>query len=346
MEALKLMALYWGVMLIGYLIASRMRHLADRFGFIEKFMTAAIVALVFIMGLKMGANEEVIGSLGTIGIQSVLITVTAVGGSMVFVTMGRKLLHLNRKGMMVSSGMKTSDGGGAETLAKQAAAAMPEDAETGEKNHETSGGGMGMTLLILCFVAVGMAAGYLAVPRLCPDLDAFQAAGDRLLVIGLCVLLALIGFSMGLTGEVVNNLKHAGLRVALIPVLAVAGSLAGGVVYGLVSPLTIREAMAVSAGFGWYTLAPTLLTEAGHAVAGAVSFLHNVIREVLGIIIIPLAAKKIGYLECTAIPGVAAMDICLPIVEKSCNQETVVYSFLTGLLMSASVPVLVPLLIG
>ena len=89
-----------------------------------------------------------------------------------------------------------------------------------------------------------------------------------------------------------------------------------------------------------------MLTEAGFAVAGAVSFMHNVIRETLGIVLIPIAAKKIGYLECTSIPGVAAMDVCLSIVERSCRAETVVYSFCTGALMCVCVPVVVTLAIG
>lgn len=89
-----------------------------------------------------------------------------------------------------------------------------------------------------------------------------------------------------------------------------------------------------------------MITEAGHAVAGAISFMHNVIRETLGIIIIPLAAQKIGYIEATAIPGVAAMDVCMPIVERSCNQETIVYAFCIGASMSLPVPLLVPWIIG
>lgn len=66
----------------------------------------------------------------------------------------------------------------------------------------------------------------------------------------------------------------------------------------------------------------------------------------LGIIIIPLAAQKIGYIEATAIPGVAAMDVCMPIVERSCNQETIVYAFCIGASMCIAVPLLVPLVIG
>jgi len=204
-----------------------------------------------------------------------------------------------------------------------------------------------MTLLILAFVAIGMACGYFAVPKLfAGNMEFFDALCGDLMVIGLSILLGIIGFNMGLTGDMAKNLKGVGLSVIVIPVLAVAGSLAGGAVYGLVSGLSVKEGIAISAGFGWYTLAPGLITEAGYTVAGAISFMHNVFRETLGIIGIPLFAKYIGYLESAAVPGVAAMDVCLPIVERSTRQETVVYSFLTGFLMCLTVPVLVPLIIN
>ena len=81
-------------------------------------------------------------------------------------------------------------------------------------------------------------------------------------------------------------------------------------------------------------------------VASGVSFMHNVIREVSGIVLIPRLAKKIGYLEMTGIPGVAAMDVCMPIVERSCRHDTVVYSFAVGLLMCIVTSLLVPLAMG
>ena len=95
--------------------------------------------------------------------------------------------------------------------------------------------------------------------------------------------------------------------------------------------MTLREGLAISAGFGWYTLAPSVISGAGHAVAGAVSFLHNVLRETLGIILLPLAASKIGCIEAVTLPGTCAMDVCLPIVERSCSAETLPYSFTTGM---------------
>ncbi len=335
METLKLLAMYWSIMLACYFIASRLRHKAEQFGFLNKVLTVFIVALVFLMGLQMGADEEVTSSLGTIGLQAVIMTVLAVGGSILFVGFGRKIFGLSRQGvpkvMAVESGSSH----------------VSEEKKEPSEGKESSSGELLMTLLILAFVAIGMGCGYLAVPKLfAGNMDAFDSLCGDLMVIGLSTLLGIIGFNMGLTGDMAKNLRGVGLSVIVIPCLAVAGSLAGGAVYGLISGLSVKEGIAISAGFGWYTLAPGLITEAGYTVAGAISFMHNVFRETLGIIGIPLFAKYIGYLESAAVPGVAAMDVCLPIVERSTRQETVVYSFLTGFLMCLTVPVLVPLIIN
>ena len=123
-------------------------------------------------------------------------------------------------------------------------------------------------------------------------------------------------------------------------------TLLGGAVYAALSPMTLREGLAISAGFGWYTMAPSVIASAGHTMASAVSFLHNVLREMLGIILLPVIAGKIGYIEAITIPGTASTDVCLPIVEQVCNSETVAYSFCTGMLMCITSAALVPIIIG
>ena len=287
-----LLAFYWGVMIICYIIASKLRNKADKFGFLEQMLNIVIYVLVFIMGLRMGSNEEVISNLGTIGVQSVVVTALTVGGSMFAVFLTRKMMGLNRQGVPKNS----------EEVAKSS------NTDSGEQN----GAGMKTTLIILGFVAAGMLSGYLIVPMIFDDLNAFQAMSGDWMVVGITILLACVGFNLGLDGKVFTSLKQVGLKALLIPVAAVAGSLIMGAVYGVISPLTVGEGIAISAGFGWYTMAPGLMVEAGFVVSGAISFMHNVIRETLGIIIIPLVAKKIGYLEAVSIPGVAAMDVCMP----------------------------------
>lgn len=327
-----LLFLYWGIMIACYLAASRLRSKAGGFGFVEKLLNIMICILVFIMGLRMGANEEVTSSLASIGLQSVVITIFTVGGSMLAVTAARKAAGLNREGIPYA----VAD---AETEIKKMA-------ETEDDEESSHGSSMKFTALIVAFVVVGMVLGYLLIPILFESTDKFQDMSGDWLVIGICILLGIVGFNLGLQGNILDSFKGMGIKVILVPLAGVAGSLIAGVVYGLISSLSIREGIAVSAGFGWYTLAPGMITEAGFAMAGAISFMHNVIRETLGIVIIPLAAQKIGYLEATAIPGVAAMDVCLPIVEKSCRRETVVYSLVTGAMMAVAVTVVVPLVVG
>ena len=113
----------------------------------------------------------------------------------------------------------------------------------------------------------------------------------------------------------VEAIKAAGLKVLLVPVAVAAGTLGCAALAGLFLPLGIKDAMAASAGFGWYSLAPTLLAPYSLSVS-AVAFLSNVMREIFSIIAIPFVAKYLGYVECAALPGAAAMDTCLPVIAR------------------------------
>ena len=179
-------------------------------------------------------------------------------------------------------------------------------------------------------------------------LSGFDAASGYGLIAFLCILLFCVGFDLGLSGTVISSIRKVGARAFAFPFAAVLGSLIAGSAAGIFFGFSIREGLAISAGFGWYTYAPTVIASAGseYMVASAVSFMHNVIREVAGIVLIPILAKKAGYIEVTGIPGVAAMDVCMPIVERSCRHDTVVYSFAVGLLMCVVTSTLVPIAMG
>lgn len=318
-----LLALYWSIMIVCYLIAGKLRRHKDCFHFLDKLTSFFIYLLIFLMGLRMGADEEVTSSLGSIGVQALFITFLTAVGSMLGGTAARKIVHLNRH-------------------------ALPAGTEE-EAAEERSGGvntsGIKSSVIICLMVICGMLLGFFVLPQLMPP-ERFEEISGNLLVIGLCIMLGSVGFSMGLDGSIVRVLRGAGLGVVLVPVFSVLGSLLAGVVYAFLTPMTLREGLAISAGFGWYTMAPSVISGAGHAVAGAVSFLHNVLRETAGLIFLPLIASKIGYIEAITIPGTASTDLCLPLVEKYCNPETMAYSFCTGMLMCLSCAALVPLIIG
>ena len=323
---MKQLAMYWSAMVIMYVIASKLRNRKENFKWVSEAINVPIYVLVLLMGLRMGANKEIVDSLGTIGVQSVIVSVLVIGCSILGVILMRAVLKMDRYGNV-----------GADRVP---------NGQKPEKAAEANVAGIRSTIIIGGLVAIGMAVGYFLIYKKYSVQDAFLEKSDPAITVLLIILLAFVGFSLGLDGSVFSNIKKAGARVFLFPLAIVTGTILGGVVYGLISSLTVREGVAVAAGFGWYTYAPNIIAQAGYPVASAISFLHNVIREVVGIIGIPFFATKIGYIEATAVPGIAAMDVCMPIIEKYARKDTVVYGFATGLLMCILVPLIVPLAIG
>ena len=194
-----------------------------------------------------------------------------------------------------------------------------------------------------------MAAGYLLIFKIFPGIiERFNSVTEIALVVLLCILLLLVGLDLGSAGSILEDLKKVGIKAIFFSIAAMLGTAIIGAITCLLMGFSLREGLAVSLGFGWYTYAPVVIAGAGqqYMIAGALSFMYNVIRETLGIILIPIVAKKIGYIETTGIPGVAAMDVCMPIVDRSCRPDTVVYSFVTGFFMCITVTVAVPLLMG
>lgn len=329
-----LLLLYWGFLAAGYIAASKLRKNADKFGFTQKAMMWTIYILVFIMGLRMGVNDQVTSNLGVIGIQALIMTVFAIAGSVLAIHAVRKILKIDKYGNLIDKNQTNT-----EDNSKQ----------DNKKDNAISKSDIQSTLIILGLVVAGMLIGCLIIVRYLPGiLETFDIVSGHALTVFLCILLGFVGFELGLSGNIAANIKVVGLKACAFPIAAVAGSLILGAASGLFFGFSVREGIAISAGFGWYTYAPTVIASAGsqYAVASAVSFMHNVIRELSGIILIPILAKKIGYLEVTGIPGVAAMDMCIPIVERSCRHDTVVYSFAIGLVMCVATSVLVPLVMG
>ncbi len=195
-----------------------------------------------------------------------------------------------------------------------------------------------MTKVIVSSVIVGIASGYFWLP------DAFIAATDLLLKIFLCTLLVFVGIDLGKDGSVLDSIKTAGARLLLFPVAVTIGTMLGCAIGSLFLPISLIDSLMVGGGFGWYTLSPIILSDYSTEIA-AVSFMHNVFREMIGIITIPIIARYIGYIECIALPGAAAMDVCLPIVDKSTEGKAVAFSFVTGVVLSIVVPVILPILI-
>ncbi len=309
---------YIAAVAVGAWIGSRPNVRARPLAWLGRLQRVALMILIVSLGVKLGADDEVIASLGSIGWTAFLITAAAMAGSLLALWLLRRfVLRLDRQGRPAGS----------------AAAA----AETG------SGGGQkadnSLTKWIVGAVVLGMLAGYFIVPA------AVVAYCGQVIDLGLYLLLFLVGMDMGQQGTAIADIRAAGLKVLLIPVAVAVGSLAAAALVGLVLSIGPRDAMAVAAGFGWYSLAPTLLAPYSLTVS-AVCFLANVMREVFAILTIPLAARYVGYVECVALPGAAAMDTVLPVVVGATHERITIYSFASGVVLSLAVPLLVSAIVA
>lgn len=328
------LVLYLGFTVVGYIVGSKVRSHKDKFSWTGKVQTVAITALVLLMGLRMGSNEEITQNLRSIGLSAFIMTIIVVAFSIGAVFLARKLMKIDKHGRLRDAGAE-----------KQIDPELLKATHAEEEEEKKSGNLM--TVLIIAAVIAGMLAGYFIIRDMFEGrMETFESAAGLGIKIGLCLLLVFVGLDLGLEGTVIDNFRKVGLRILVVPAAIIIGTLAGAVLSAFVIDLSLKECLAVGSGFGWYTLAPGIIMEAGYLTASAVSFLHNVMRELLGIVFIPLVAKKIGYLETTAMPGAAAMDVCLPIVEKATRSEIAVYSFVSGVILSIIVPVLVPIIIG
>lgn len=327
--------LYLGITVVGYIIGSKVRQHKDKLSWTGKVQMVAITVLVLLMGMRMGSNAEITQNLKTIGLSALIMTLVVMAFSIAAIFVTRKMMKIDRFGRL-----KGSEAEG-QTEGETASDDLPD-----EEQEEKKGGNL-MTVLIVIAVIIGMVIGYFIIrDAFSGNMGAFDEAAGLGIKIGLCLLLIFVGLDLGLDGTVLENFKRVGLRILAFPAAVIIGTLVGAAVASPFLGLSLKECLAVGSGFGWYTLAPGIIMEAGYLTASAVSFLHNVMRELLSIVFIPLVAKKIGYIETTGMPGAAAMDVCLPIVEKSTRSDIAVYSFVSGVILSILVPVFVPLIVG
>lgn len=196
-----------------------------------------------------------------------------------------------------------------------------------------------MNSWIIAAVASGIAIGLFLFPQ-----SLVQHIGV-IIELGLCALLFFVGIDIGRNKDIINQIKSCGFRILIIPIMIALGSIIGSIAGGFLIGLPFNESGAIGAGMGWYSLSAIILSDYS-AETGAVAFITNVCREIFALMSIPFIAKYIGKLESIAPAGATAMDTSLAVVAGATDSRTAVVSFITGVVLSLLVPVMVPLMIS
>ena len=310
------LATYLALVAVGAFLGSRPVLRSRTLPWLGRFQTAALLLLIFTLGAELGANEEIVASLGVIGLNAFLITAAAMAGSLLAVHILRKyILKLDKHGPPAGS------------------------AQAQEKHGEKVKVDHTLPLLIVFTVALGMVLGHFVLP------DALAVHCGQIIQLGLYLLLFLVGLDLGRQEGMLSSVRQAGLRVVLVPLAVMVGTFTVTALAGLLLPLGSKDCVAAAAGFGWYSLAPTLLAPYSLTVS-ATAFLSNVLHELFAIVLAPMVAQRFGYIETVALPGAAAMDTVLPVVVSATDQRMAIYSFTSGVILSLSVPLFIPAIIA
>ncbi|MGQ9624473.1 MAG: lysine exporter LysO family protein [Candidatus Bathycorpusculaceae bacterium] len=192
-----------------------------------------------------------------------------------------------------------------------------------------------MIKYILIVLALGIAAGY-ANNNYGPAFPNGWVS-DYLFNFSLILLLFVMGFVFGADKQAAANLRKTGWKIFIIPLSIAVGSILGGLVGGYILGINPVGSMAVSAGFGWYTLAGPLAWQLFGMEFGALGFVANFLRELLTILAIPLMVKVNRYAP-IASGGATAMDTTLPIIVRYCGSDSVIIAFLSGFILSLIAP--------
>jgi len=195
-----------------------------------------------------------------------------------------------------------------------------------------------MIKYIIPALVLGAAAGYLkinfwnAIPN--------TLVSDQLFTITLIVMLFVFGFSFGLDKNAIEKMRKTGARIVAFPILVALGSLAGGLVAGLILRINVTGSMAVSSGIGWYTLSGPLIGQILGPEWGTLGFTANFLRELLTIITIPLMVKLDKYAP-IASGGGTTMDTTLPLIVRYCGKDMLITAFSNGLVLSLMAPFII-----
>jgi len=305
---------------------------------------AGLVVLLCAMGASIGADEHLLRNLGEMGLQAGALAGSATLCSVVAGWGWERVVgksQISKSQISKSANRESANQRISESASQRISQSSIANRKSAIGNRQSAiGGAVWLTALIVGAVLAGLAVGAF---KLLPG--GFVAWLEPLTSAALGVLLLGIGIEIGYNRRAWSELRRLGLRVLGLPLAVAVGSIAGalGVGWGLGLPL--NEASAIGAGFGWYSLSGVLLAQLAGASVGALAFLANVLRELLAVLTMPFLARYLGRAAAVAAGGATSMDSTLPVVVRAAGSEAALLAFTSGAVLTALVPVLVPLLI-
>ncbi len=197
---------------------------------------------------------------------------------------------------------------------------------------------MKTSLAILFFFILGIVVG---VANIVPEAMLQNDPGT----LALYILMFLVGVSIGTDKEALQALKKHGLKLVLVPLSTIVGTLAGvAIVHLATKSQQFLESLAVGAGFGYYSLSSVIIGQMHCESLGVTALIANIAREVFTLLLAPFMVVYFGKLSPILAAGATSMDTTLPIITRAAGKEFAVIALFHGMVLTILVPPIVTII--
>ena len=289
---------------------------------------AALILLMAVIGLNIGTSPQVMGNLGAIGLNCLIISLSAIIGSVILVRLAEAtVMPLEKIRLQLAE----------ENICRTEENAQSVEITQPQESHQNKSHFSPLIILMPACIAGGIIAGYF----LLKDMD--HNILDTLLTISLILLYTGVGVSLGENKEVFQYIKRLGARVLFMPAAIFAGCICGGLISGLLLGLPLSYSVISASGMGYYSLTGAFMTETFGIEAGTYGFIVNVSRDVFTVALLPILSK-ISKGSPIASGAAGCMDTMLVPVTRAVGPELGMVALISGTILTFVVPIWLPVI--
>lgn len=275
-----------------------------------------IIILMTTIGMNIGINEEIISELGKIGWNCAIISILGILFSIILtIILEKTILPL-------------------EKIKKEIEL---RNYENKKDNEEIEEGKSFLTAIIPISVILGVIIGVFFMDK------SYEIILNYSLIISLIMLYTGVGIFLGSNLKVLEYVKIIGVKIILISLTILIGSLLGGAIAGKILGVSENISIISAGGMGYYSLTGAFMTSKFGIEAGTYGFIVNIMREFFTVFFLPILIK-ISKGSAIAAGGAGNMDTMLMPITKFVGAELGLVTLITGIILTFSVPVLLPIL--
>lgn len=291
----------------------------------DAISTLALILLMLIIGLSVGIDQSILMQFPRIGLNCTIIALLTILFSIICTYICEKtVLMLDEIDNVIDENNKVC-AEKEDTCEKK---------EIGEKEKKQISP---LIWIMPLSIVIGIVSGNMLTGKIS---ETILNSG---MTISLIVLYVCVGISQGATEGVFNFFKKLGVRIIVLPLAVLSGSIVGGLVASMFIDVSTKVSVIAASGMSFYSITGAFMTQNYGIAIGTYGFIVNILREVFTVIFLPILIK-ISPGSAIASGAAGDMDTMLAPITKAIGAKYGLVTLTTGTILTLIVPILLPIL--